>query len=235
MTSSSIDNITKPTLKFQVLMLLFNVFPLFHLAICISIVFIPVSWQIQCLVAISTLYLLPPLLARFILMIFPFDSTHIHTNSSCFLAWWALANLQTIFVRFGFLEEFLRLIPGVYSAWLRLWGARIGKLTYWAPGTIILDRSFLNIGNNVIFGAGVRLNSHVISEDEKEGGQLLLSDIVIGDHCLIGGYSLLTAGTQICENEKTRAFFISPPFSLWRKGKRVRNQTTNSIDGHDVV
>jgi hypothetical protein len=38
---------------------------------------------------------------------------------------------------------------------------------------------------------------------------------------LIGGYSLLTAGTEIAPGECTKAFLISPPFSKWKGGVRI--------------
>lgn len=37
---------------------------------------------------------------------------------------------------------------------------------------------------------------------------------------MIGGYSLLTAGTEIADDEATRAFLTSPPFSKWKNGRR---------------
>ena len=119
------------------------------------------------------------------------------------------------------LEETLRLIPGLYSLWLRGWGSRIGKLTYWAPRTVILDRGFLDLGDHVILGAGVRLNPHVIERDPEP--TLRLAPIKIGDGAMIGGYSLLTAGTEIAAGEATRAFLISPPFSRWKNGSRIRD------------
>jgi len=47
----------------------------------------------------------------------------------------------------------------------------------------------------------------------------------IGDGASIGGYSLLTAGTEISPGESTRAFLISPPFSKWKDGKRIREHS----------
>ena len=108
------------------------------------------------------------------------------------------------------------MIPGLYSAWLRLWGAKIGRFTYWAPGTIILDRSFIHIGNFVVFGAGVRLNPHVI-----DGNDLILAPVIIEDNVTVGGYSLLTSGTVLRKNQAAKAFLISPPFSVWQDNKRV--------------
>jgi hypothetical protein len=39
---------------------------------------------------------------------------------------------------------------------------------------------------------------------------------------MVGGYSLLTAGTEISADEVTRACQLSPPFSLWKDGKRIK-------------
>ena len=30
-------------------------------------------------------------------------------------------------------------MPTLYSNWLRLWGAKIGRLAYWSAGTLIAD------------------------------------------------------------------------------------------------
>jgi hypothetical protein len=224
-----LDNNPGKVKGFRLWMLLLNLFPLLHFFIIISLLFLPYQWQFRLILITSTLYLLPPFLARIILKIFKFHSSQFNENSSGFLVWWGLSCLQSLFVRFNFLEELLRIFPGIYSFWLRLWGAHIGRLTYWAPGTIILDRSFLDIGDDVVLGAGVRLNSHVFQRDEKGTGHLILSNIIIGNRCLIGGYSLLTAGTEICDDEKTRAFLICLPFSCWKNGKCKHKHQKNSI------
>ena len=84
-----------------------------------------------------------------------------------------------IFCRLPMLEEIMRLVPGLYSLWLRLWGARVGRLTYWGAGLRILDRSFLHIGDDVIFGAAVRLNPHVLTRNEQGEMELILAGIVM--------------------------------------------------------
>ena|SRR5687768_5976260 len=198
----------------RIVLLLLNFIPLLHLAAVVSPWFMP--WPVVTRVAatILALYVLPPLCARLIRV----REGTMPIGGGGFFGWWLLLQLQTLFNRFPVFEELLRIIPGLYSSWLRLWGARIGRLTYWAPGTLILDRSFLEIGDDVVFGAGVRLNAHVLAN-----GELLLGTIRIGSGAQIGGYSLLTAGTVVAENEQTRAFLISPPGSHWKGGKRVRD------------
>ena len=205
----------------KLLLLLLNFVPLLHLAAIVSACLLPLSVGFRISAAIVVLYLLPPFCARFLL---PVPEGRIRIGSAAFFKWWSLLQLQMLFNRFPAFEELLRLVPGLYSGWLRLWGARIGRLTYWAPGTLVLDRSFLEIGDFVVFGAGVRLNPHVIANNSNGEAELLLATIRIGSATQIGGYSLLTAGTVIAEKESTRAFLISPPFSQWKGGKRVREE-----------
>ena len=181
-------------------------------------------------VGLGFLYLVPALAARLILRMHPISEGRIPVGTKPFFTWWTLFQLQVVFCRLPALEEILRLIPGLYSQWLRLWGARIGRFTYWAPGTLITDRSFLCIGDDVVFGAGVRLNPHVLAKAKAGPLELLLATVKIGDRVAVGGYSLLTAGTEISSDQATRAFLISPPFSAWQGGKRVRQQLSPDFE-----
>ena len=201
----------------QLAMLLLNLIPLCHAAGTIACFFLPLTWSLKALSALAFLYILPLVPARILRESLRKSPSEIPIGSANFLKWWACFQCQVIFLRFPSLEEIIRLIPGCYSLWLRLWGSRVGKFTYWAPRTFILDRGLLDIGDNVVFGAGVKLNPHVM-----EKGKLLLSPVKIGHRSLIGGYSLLTAGTEIADGETVRAFLISPPFSKWKDNKRIR-------------
>lgn len=203
----------------QLAMLLLNLLPPLHAAGTLACLFLPLAWPWKIAAAFVFLYLLPLIPARILRESLRKSTPEIAVGSPDFLKWWACFQCQVFFLRFPATEEIIRLIPGAYSLWLRLWGSRIGKLTYWAPRTSILDRGFLDIGDNVVFGAGVKLNPHVI-----DNGMLLLEPVTIGDRAAIGGYSLLTAGTVISPDETTRAFLISPPFSKWKDHKRIREK-----------
>lgn len=208
--------------RIRVWMLMLNFFPLAHLCALLAIALSSLPAWARIVGVLAVLLLLPPLLARLVHAIVPLRATRISVESGGFLSWWATAQFQIIFNRLPFIEELLRMIPGLYSNWLRQWGSRIGRLTYWSPGMSVLDRGYLDLGDDVVFGAGVRLNGHVIMRNQQGQLELAVAPIKIGSGAAIGGYSLLTAGTEIAAAETMHALLLSPPFARWRDGKRLR-------------
>ncbi len=198
-------------------MLALNFTPLLHVLLIIWI-----GWEHSWVWSIVCLYLLPPLAVRLLLALRSIRSGSHAIGSHDFILWWATAQAQMIFCRLPILEEVLRLVPGCYSAWLRLWGAKIGRLTFWAPGLRILDRSLLNIGADVVIGTGVRLSAHVMATDQSGQTVLHVGPIVIGDRSRIGGYALLTAGTIIEDDADVHACALFPPFTTWKNGRRTK-------------
>src|SRR5262249_19077251 len=111
---------------------------------------------------------------------------------------------QLVYIALPPLEALLRLVPGLYSAWLRLWGARIGRRVYWTPLVDIGDRSLVEIGNDVIFGHRATLYAHVISRT-KDKLVLYVKPIVIGDGAFVGAGSVLGPGTRVGEGKLVAA------------------------------
>jgi hypothetical protein len=207
----------------KLLLLLCNMIPLAQVAAMVGLCwFLQESPWAAMLAVLAVLYGLPPLICRVALIVLPIRRSVIPIGSPEFFVWWFTLNLQVLLCRFPFLEELLRIIPSCYSFWLRVWGAKIGKLTYWSAGTAILDRPWLEIGDHVIFGAGVRINAHVFAPNEKGEMVLLLARIKIGNRVTVGGYSLLVAGAEIAPDQCTRACRILPPFSRLEEGRRVK-------------
>lgn len=170
------------------------------------------------------LYLLPPLGCRVTSLLWKPEPGRNSVTSGAFLRWWLSAQWQVIFNRLPMLEELLRIVPGVYSVWLRLWGASIGSLIYWSPGVAVLDRPFVNIGSRVVFGAGVRLNPHVIIPGKGRDAQLWLAPVTLGDDSLIGGYSLITAGSTIPAGLSLPAGKYVRPFSTWQDNDSAQSR-----------
>lgn len=205
---------------YRILMLLFNYIPFFLFCGVVTSIWkfhnnIPLMFAIIGII----IYIVPPLITRIALLICPLKKTEYELFTKEYYVWWLTFCTQIIYLRFPFLEEIIRVIPGLYSMWLRIfWGAKIGRFTYWAPGTKILDRPFINIGNNVIFAADVKLNPHA-----QLNGKLILASVTIEDNVIIGAYSLLVSGTTIKANQETKPFLKSAPFTIWENGAKSKN------------
>ena len=199
----------------QLAMLLLNLIPLCHAAGTIACFFLPLTWSLKALSALAFLYILPLVPARILRESLRKSPSEIPIGSANFLKWWACFQCQVIFLRFPSLEEIIRLIPGCYSLWLRLWGSRVGKFTYWAPlALFILDRGLL-IGDNAVFGAGVKLNPHVMEKGKtpplpRENRPPIPHRRILPAHRL----------HRASDGETVRAFLIS--CLKWKDNKRIR-------------
>jgi acetyltransferase-like isoleucine patch superfamily enzyme len=171
--------------------------------------------------ALALLYLGPPLAARVLLAAGGLPPARIPVGSRAFVRWWALLQLQVVFARLPFLEEALRLVPGLYSAWLRLWGARIGRYVYWAPEVRLTDRYLVEVGEQALVGMGTVLVSHLVIPGEGPAPTLLLARVTVGAGAQIGGLSLLGPGSRVPAGQATPARTVLPPFWSWVDGRRV--------------
>lgn len=196
--------------------------PLLHVLSVLTLALWPwgAASGLRSLVALAALYLLPPLAARLGRVVLPLPDGLVGVGSRGFLAWWLSSQWQVVFNRLSLLEELLRIVPGLYSIWLRLWGARIGRLVYWAPGLRILDRSLLDVGDRVVFGAGVRIHGHLMAPDPAGVMALVVSPVFIGAEALVGAYALLSPGASIAPGEVAPALRTLGPFTEWRDGRR---------------
>jgi len=206
----------------KLLLLASNALPATQVAAAIAAACWPgLSFVPRISLVLAIVYLVPPIACRLMKGVLQPMEGRIPVGSRSFFAWWMMLQAQMIFLRLPFLEELIRFVPGLYSLWLRCWGSRIGRLTYWAPGLTIHDRAYLDIGDDVVFGAGVRLTPHVLRV-ETDGSWLYLGTIRIGSGASIGGYALLSSGCEVGANEQTHAYLILPPFAKWHGGRRFR-------------
>lgn len=125
------------------------------------------------LVALLIIYLEPPLLWRVVKKIWgqPEGVSYLGVKTKEGNSWWVAFHLQQLFNTFHFFEQLLTLFPGVYSAWLRLWGSEIGKKVNWTPESRLVDRTHLRIGDRVLIGNHSYLAAHAI---KKRGDKYLL-------------------------------------------------------------
>lgn len=151
----------------------------------------------QIIVFLCWLYLVPPLLARLIILFYGKPTGIVTTSSRTHMVWWMLFQVQLVFNRFPFLEEILKVIPGLYAIWLNLWGARVNLFSFWAPGVTVMDRYHLAIGKGVILGTGCLLSAHVLVKKGNGEMMLVVDRIIIETDVLIGVKAMVSPGCHI--------------------------------------
>lgn len=177
---------------------LMSFFPLLVLGLCIA----ELGWLIRSNSALAlfaiilTLYLFPPLAFRLHRLFFTQPKKISHISAPHYSPWWGGHQIQLIYLAFPFLEALLRVVPGIYSFWLRLWGSQIGKNVHWVPTVIIADRDLLKIGDDVVLGHGVEIFGHVIAAKEKRM-ILFTAPVCIGNGAFIGAKSHLGPGAKV--------------------------------------
>ena len=153
---------------------------------------------LQPLLLLVILYLLPPLSLRLHQAIYPIRERPVDLAKREYSAWWGAHQIQIIYTAVPQLEAILRLVPGLYSAWLRLCGSCVGRGVYWTPNVEITDRSMLEIGDRVLFGHRCKLLGHAI---KPKGTAMILyvRRIKIGNDVFIGGGSRIGVGAEIAD------------------------------------
>jgi hypothetical protein len=145
---------------------------------------------------VLSLYGLPVFVHRLHNYFYPIPAGISYLRGNQYSPWWGSHQIQCIYIAFPALETLLRLIPGVFSMWLRLWGAQIGQGVYWTPHLELADRSLLEVGDRVVFGHRLTLFAHVI-KPKKNDLMLYVKKIRIGHDVFLGAGSCLGPGVNI--------------------------------------
>jgi len=135
---------------------------------------------------------------RLLNLLFPVKEGFSQIDEKRFSPWWGGHQIQAVYIAIPQLESVLRLFPGVFSLWLRMWGSRVGASVYWTPRVDIVDRNLLDIGDRAVFGDKVECFGHVI---KPKHGRLLLyvKRVQIGRGVFIGAGSRLGPGVRIAD------------------------------------
>ncbi|MGP1386644.1 MAG: acyltransferase [Thainema sp.] len=156
----------------------------------------PNGWSLLLLLVI--LYGLPPLVHRLHQWRYPITEGISYLQGKIYSPWWGSHQIQAIYIAFPVLETALRLVPGLFSCWLRLWGAKVGKQVYWTPKLEISDRSLLDIGDRVVFGYQVGLYAHAI-KPRRDNLMLYVKRIRIGNDVFLSGGVQIGPGVAIAD------------------------------------
>jgi hypothetical protein len=195
-TAQPVEKSSKNSMTFLSILLAF--FPalvmLMALISFLSICSCPNPFNVALL--LFSLYVFPVLIYRIHHHFYPIQEGISYLCGKEYSPWWGSHQIQVIYITFPFLEAALRLIPGVFSLWLRLWGSKVGKNVYWTPQLEIADRGLLEIGDRVVFGYGVAISSHVI-KPRKNDLMLYVKKIRIGNDVFLGAKSGFGPGVTI--------------------------------------
>ena len=152
----------------------------------------------------ATVYLFPLLVFRIHQILAPLEEG-TYSIVQGYSAWYGTHMIQTFFISFTGAERFLRMFPGLFSLWLRLWGSKVGKAVYWTPHFELADRGMLVIGNQAVFGYGVKISCHVISPCKELGLKNYIKKVEIGNGSFVGAASRLAPGVIVKDGAMVKA------------------------------
>ncbi|GAX43551.1 hypothetical protein NIES4075_45660 [Tolypothrix sp. NIES-4075] len=152
-----------------------------------------------------SLYVFPLLVYRIHEYFYPLKEGISYLAGKNYSPWWGSHQIQVIYIAFPALETLLRLIPGAFSLWLRLWGSKVGKNVYWTPQLEISDRALIEIGDNVVFGNGVGIYSHII-KPKKQDLLLYVKKVKIGNNVFLGAWNHIAPGVTIIDGTYVPVF-----------------------------
>ena len=179
---------------------LFALFPALWLLLIVLLAYWLIVAPQPALVALllAVIYLLPVFAFRLHNWAWPLREGVSRIDAPGYSPWWGSHQFQVMYTAVPMLEAALRIVPGLYSAWLRLWGSRVGRRVYWTPRVDISDRSLLDIGDGVVIGHLTAFYAHLIKP--RGGGMILyVRGIRIGHGVFISAGSRLGPGARIAD------------------------------------
>ena len=169
------------------------------------------------------LYLIPPLICRLSLKLLGSPVTEAaKPHERSFRLWWFFTQLQMPFNRISLLEEMLRLVPGLYSLWLNLWGGRVSLLTFWTRDVLISERYLLTIEPGVTIASQTGISAHLVNVDDDGKLLLVVAPVVIERGAIVGVRCALGPGCRVFAGEVLPAGRMLPPHSGWKLGRKVK-------------
>jgi hypothetical protein len=226
MNAPQLDDLTRvlpPGAKPSAYSLALNFLPFLHLLVGAVLVWAVDGTPARVAAALAWIYLLPPLASRVAMLLFGVPRGEgLDQNARAFRIWWFLVQWQVLFNRFGFLEELLRMVPGLYALWLNLWGARVSPVVYWGPGAVVADRQSVRIGPGAVIGTRAVLAGHLAVKDAQGAFRITLAPVEIGEGALIGAHAGIGPGCRIAAGEEVPAAAFLRPFTQWTGGRRVK-------------
>ncbi|MFY7991733.1 MAG: acyltransferase [Bacteriovoracaceae bacterium] len=190
----------------KILDLFFSFYSIVLYFTLVTAFFSPFSPVFKLLIFVFVIYIQPPLIWRLLHIYYgPVPKvSYLGVKTDSGNLWYLAHKLQEPFETFQVLERFLRTIPGLYSSWLRLWGAQIGKKVNWTSGCKLVDRPHIHIGDRSLIGNMSYLSAHAIKKKDNKY-ILYVKDVLIGNDVVISYSVTIAPGVVI----KSKAFIDS--------------------------
>jgi hypothetical protein len=189
---------------------LFSYFPLLMTAATFAALGVFAQWPslFTVIFVLFIIYGLPPMVLRIMFRWAPLKIGVSAIDGRKFSPWLAAHNIQAFYDALPYLESLLRVIPGFYSMWLRMWGSRVGYGVEWPVRMDVLDRNLMDIGNRVVFSREVELAAHVRQKMEGGGSRVLVRQVRIGGHAFIGAGARFGPGAVAPHNANVPAMAL---------------------------
>jgi len=172
-------------------------------------------------VLVAWVYLLPPLASRLMIVALGRPEGKLSQDMVAYRVWWVLTQWQIIFNRLPWLEELLRLVPGLYALWIWLWGGRLSPFAYVGPGVLITDRYAIRIGRGAILGMKSILAGHLVIRDEAGRWLVMVATPIVESEAILGGDTRLGPGAVLRAGHTLPTGRRIKPFDEWPRRKPV--------------
>jgi hypothetical protein len=165
------------------------------------------------------IYLLPPLASRLMIVVFGRPEGQLTQNTSAYRVWWVLTQWQILFNRLPWLEELLRMVPGLYALWIGLWGGQLSPFAYVGPRVLITDRHAVRVGRGAILGMKAILSGHLVQRDEAGRWLVLAAPPIVEPEAILGGDARLGPGAVLRAGYTLPTGRFVRPFDEWPRRK----------------
>ncbi len=209
---------------------LFSYFPLIMTAASLTALGIFAQWPsvLSAALLLFIVYVLPPIVLRIMLRWAPLQQGIACIDGRKFCPWLASHHIQAFYDALPYLESLLRVIPGFYSMWLRMWGSRVGYGVEWPVRIDVLDRNLMDIGNRVVFAREVELAAHVRQKMDGGGSRVLVRTVRVGSHAFLGAGVRVGPGASVPHNANVPALAVVGVNEVF--GEAVRHPVKEEAD-----
>lgn len=164
---------------------------------------------------LAWLYLVPALIGGAVTRLWPTPTGTFGLGDPGYRHWWLMLQLQLPFNRLPFLEEALRLVPGLYPLWIRLWGGHLSAQSFVGPGVMIGDRHLIRVGPRAVLGARAGFSGHIAFRDDTGRWRVTVAPCFVGPDAIVGGDAGMGPGAELAPGATLPAARHLGPHRHW--------------------